>query len=148
MSKIYLAGSCSSEKRTMMQRIATRLRDCGYEVYCPFELKIPNAWDMSQEEWAKKVFDADIAAIDGCDIFLLITPGRESTAGSNWEHGYAYAKGKYIVVIQYTDAATSLMTYCSSNQFTNVNTKYIAEDTILTLHGGYDFEDKCKTVLT
>ena len=48
MSKIYLAGSCSSEKRTVMQAIASKLRKKGHEVYCPLELQIPNAWDMSQ----------------------------------------------------------------------------------------------------
>lgn len=46
-----------------MQAIASKLRKKGHEVYCPFELQIPNAWDMSQEEWTKKVFDADIRAL-------------------------------------------------------------------------------------
>ena len=29
---------------------------------------------------------------------VMITPGRVSTAGTNWEQGYAYAKGKQILV--------------------------------------------------
>ena len=116
-TKIYLAGSCSSEKRTMMQGIAGRLRAVGFEVYCPFEFKVPSAWEMSQEEWAAKVFEADKKAMQACDIFLLITPGRESTAGSNWEQGYVYALGKNIVVVQYTESDTSLMTYCGSDDF-------------------------------
>lgn len=45
---IYLAGSCSSEERTLMVNIAKFLRDNGKELYCPFELKIPDAWDYSQ----------------------------------------------------------------------------------------------------
>ena len=52
--KIYLAGSCGTDRRTQMQKIATALRRLDYEVYCPFELKIENAWDMPQEEWAQK----------------------------------------------------------------------------------------------
>lgn len=115
--KIYLAGSCGTERRTEMMKIAKALRYNKYEVYCPFELKIENAWDMSQEEWAKKVFDADIAAIDNCDLFLFISPGRISTAGSNWEQGYAYAKGKKIIVLQYTAEPASLMTYCGCDDF-------------------------------
>ena len=116
--KIYLAGPCSKNERTHMEAIASALRKKGYEVYCPFELKIPNAWDYSQEEWSKMVFDKDIAAIDECDFMILMSKGRNSTAGTNWEQGYAYANGKDIFVFQYTKEETSLMTYCGCKYFT------------------------------
>ena len=61
-TKVYLAGSCSSEQRTMMQKVASKLHAEQFEVYCPFELKIPNAWDMCQEDWAYQVFLKDIGA--------------------------------------------------------------------------------------
>lgn len=118
--KIYLAGSCGIERRTEMQKIARELRK-NYEVYCPFELKIENAWGMSQEKWAQKVFDADVAAIDAADCVIIISPGRVSTAGTNWEQGYAYAKGKAVWVFQYTKEPASLMTYCGSTTFVAVN---------------------------
>ena len=118
--KIYLAGPCDTENRYNMVQIAKVFREYGqYEVYCPWELKIENAWDISQEDWARKVFEADIKAIQECDTFVMITPGRESTAGTNWENGYAYALNKHIVVIQITDKSTSLMTYASSSEFFN-----------------------------
>ena len=120
MKKIYLAGSCSKEERSRMEEIAAALREKGYEVYCPFELKIPNAWDYSQEEWSKMVFDKDITAIDECDFMILMSKGRNSTAGTNWEQGYAYAKGKDIFVFQYTKEETSLMTYCGCKYFTSI----------------------------
>ena len=117
---IYLAGDCSSENRYNMVQIAKVFREYGqYEVYCPWELKIENAWDISQEEWARKVFEADIKAIQECEVFVMISSGRESTAGSNWENGYAYALNKHIVTIQITDRPTSLMTYASSSEFFN-----------------------------
>lgn len=116
--KIYLAGSCGTDRRTQMQKIANALRKLNYEVYCPFELKIENAWDMPQEEWAQKVFDADVTAIDACDLVVMISPGRVSTAGTNWEQGYAYAKGKKVFVFQYTREPASLMTYCGCDNFT------------------------------
>lgn len=119
--KIYLAGSCSSERRTAMTEVAKTLRAKGYDVYCPFELKIPNAWDMSQEEWAQRVFDADVKALSEADCMVMMTPGRESTAGTNWEQGYAYAKGIPIYVFQYTNHDTSLMTYCGCDNFTVVD---------------------------
>ena len=37
---IYLAGSCSSEQRTIMQNAANALTKLGKKVYCPFNLKI------------------------------------------------------------------------------------------------------------
>ena len=115
--KIYLAGSCSSDKRTMMQHIARHLRKLGHEVYCPFELKIENAWDYSQEVWAQMVFNADIKALDAANLIVMITPGRVSTAGTNWEQGYAYARCKPILVFQHTREAASLMTYCGCSNF-------------------------------
>ena len=149
MEKIYLAGSCSSDKRTMMQTVAKALRNEGFEVYCPFELKISNAWDMSQEEWGRRVFHKDLEALDACDIFLMITPGRHSTAGTNWEQGYAYAKGKKIIVVQYTNNDTSLMTYSSANQFIQIGE--IREDNLpeaVMMGLFHKNKHRCDTVLT
>ena len=121
IKKIYLAGPCDSEHRTMMVQVAKTIRENGYEVYCPFELKIENAWDMSQEAWSKKVFDKDIEAINNCDYIIMISLGRISTAGTNWEQGYAYALNKPIYVFQITNEPTSLMTYCGCTHFVNTN---------------------------
>lgn len=149
MAKIYLAGSCSSEQRTLMQRVASKLRENErFEVYCPFELKIPNAWDMCQEDWAYNVFEKDIEAIDACDIFLMITPGRNSTAGTNWEQGYAYAKNKYIIVIQYTNDNTSLMTYSSADVFLNSSKVDLIDDVVSALNFGINQAGNCYTTLT
>ena len=120
MTQSYLAGSCGIERRTEMKRIAEELRK-DYKVYCPFELKIENAWDMPQEVWAQRVFECDKMAIDACDCMVVISPGRESTAGTNWEQGYAYARGKKVFVFQYTDEPTSLMTYCGCGNFYNAS---------------------------
>ena len=120
MKKIYLAGSCSKEERNRMEEIAAALRAKGYKVYCPFEFKLPNAWDYSQETWARHVFKADVAAIDDCDMMVMISKGRNSTAGTNWEQGYAYAKNKPVFVFQYTNDTTSLMTYSGCTRFINI----------------------------
>jgi nucleoside 2-deoxyribosyltransferase len=150
MEKVYLAGSCSSEQRTMMQKIAEELRRADYDVYCPFELKIPNAWSYSQEEWAMRVFEKDIEAIDACDIFLMISPGRIGTAGTNWEQGYAYAKGKRIEVIQYTKDQTSLMTYCGADHFYNTDMENLPEMVLAVVDGAllYHYSNVCETILT
>lgn len=144
---IYLAGSCSSEQRTLMVNIAKHLRKNGYEIYCPFELKIENAWDYSQEDWAQLVFEADKKAIDKADIFLMITPGRIGSAGTNWEQGYAFANHKRIIVIQFTEEPTSLMTYCTCNTFVNTDKEKIFAD-ILDALTGPDHKGTCTTTLT
>lgn len=119
--KFYLCGPCDTDNRSTMHFIANKIRKEAKdaEVYCPFELKIPNAWDMSQERWAEKVFEADLKALNECDFVIMFSLGRISSAGSNWEQGYAYAMKKPIFTIQIGDAPTSLMTYCSANRFFN-----------------------------
>lgn len=157
-SKIYLAGSCDKDKRKIMQGIAKYLREMGYETYCPFELKIPNAWSYSQEDWAQLVFEADKNAILECDIFLMITPGRQGTAGTNWEQGFIYGlqllentsgnhKPKQIIVIQYTDSNTSLMTFCGCDVFLNTDKEHLLE-AITKAVKGKTSKGKCLTTLT
>lgn len=149
--KIYLAGPCDTENRTMMVSIAKLLREKDQDVYCPWELKIENAWDMPQEEWAQKVFEADVAAINNSEIVVLISVGRESTAGTNWEQGYAFAKGIPTHVIQITDRPTSLMTYWGCDSFINYNKQYNSLKNNLHWileHYQEDSHGKCRTVLT
>ena len=148
--KIYLAGPCSAEHRTLLTNIAKGLRSYDYEVYAPFELQIPNAWDMSQEEWAEKVFDADVEAIDSSDIVVVISLGRESTAGTNWEQGYAYAKNKQVLVYQITEQPTSLMTYWGCARFRNIDLhkEDIVQEIFCDINRFSTPQKKCLTVLT
>lgn len=148
--KIYLAGPCSAEHRTLLTNIAKGLRSQQIEVYAPFELQIPNAWDMSQEEWAEKVFNADIEAIDNADAMVVISIGRESTAGTNWEQGYAYANAKRVYVYQITEQPTSLMTYWGCTGFRNIDLhkEDIVKDIYCDINKYGTLQNKCMTVLT
>jgi nucleoside 2-deoxyribosyltransferase len=154
LKKIYLAGSCSAEMRTNLVHLAQHLRNNlfqNFEVYCPFELKIPNAWDLSQEEWAMEVYLADVAAIRECDYFLMVTPGRNSTAGTNWEQGYAYGIQKPVIVAQYTNDNTSLMTYWGCDHFRNYSGFADLLENILGQINDYQQgveSTKCSTILT
>ena len=158
---IHLAGPCDTDNRTLMVNIADYVkflytdRYLG-EVYCPWELKIENAWDYTQEVWAKKVFDKDVEAINAADFVIMISVGRHSTAGTNWEQGYAYALGKPVYVIQITEETTSLMTYCGCKDFYNTgnNMKDIKNalyqiflDTTSTIQIDFQKHD-CATTLT
>lgn len=149
--KIYLAGPCDTENRTMMVSISKFLRNNNMEVYCPWELKIENAWNMSQEEWAQKVFEVDIKAIQDCDYMLSISIGRISSAGTAWEQGYAMGINKPVAVIQINEKnPTSLMTYCGCNLFTSVkNTQeFWSELQWVIDHMPMMWHGECKTILT
>lgn len=92
-----------------MERAKTILREQGHDVYVPVENFIPNAWDYPNDEWGLMVFTCDVKAIDNCDVLVLLSYGRLGTAGCNWEAGYAYARGKKVIVVEMTDEIMSLM---------------------------------------
>lgn len=111
--KIYLAapfGTKKSAKRKNVDYATTLLREKGFEVYCPCEYSIPNAWDYPNSEWALMVFANDVYAIDNCDIVVMLDYGRDTTtAGTNWEVGYAFGRGKKVICVEMTDSVVSLM---------------------------------------
>lgn len=107
--KVYLASSLDLDKRHDMYTALDILRSKGFDVYAPVETKIPNAWDYPNDEWGLMVFTSDIVAIDNCDILVLLSSGRNSSAGANWEAGYAYGKGKKVIVVELTNDVMSLM---------------------------------------
>ena len=158
-NSIYLAISCGSEHRTLATKIARTLSVINEEnfVYCPWTLKIPNAWDMSQEQWARKVFEADIKAINEADVVLCVTFGREKTsAGTMWENGYAYGINKPVWVIQIGEESTSLMNYCGCTHFINCATIDDLPEILVFFDNnwkiwngvGCETTARCKTILT
>ena len=112
MKKIYLAapfGELNSDKRKNAENAKRILSDRGNAVHCPWETIIPNAWDYPNDEWGAMVFASDIDAINRCDIVVMLSYGRESTAGTNWEAGYAFGIGKKVIVVEMTNNVMSLM---------------------------------------
>ena len=108
--KIYLASSLSHEYRPDMYEALKRLRDNGHEVYVPVEHTIENAWDYSNKEWGRLLFEEDIRAINAADCIVAISYGRtKTTSGCSWEIGYAYGIGKKVVVVEMDEGPQSLM---------------------------------------
>ena len=107
--KIYLATTLDPDKRDEMYGALEILRNKGHEVYAPIEHKIPNAWDYPNAEWGLMVFESDINAIQWCDVVVMLSHGRHSTAGANWEAGYAFGIGKRVIVVEMTYSPMSLM---------------------------------------
>ena len=99
MTKIYLAGPFFKEKeRKFVEQLAVILRSNGDEVYVPMENKIENGENLPNNEWARKVFEQDIKAIDECDRVIAVYSSLYSDTGTAWECGYAYAKGKEVFI--------------------------------------------------
>ncbi len=111
--RVYLASPWfKNNERVMYTQILQKMRAEGHEVYAPVEHEVPNAWDLSNEEWGRQVFFADIKAIDECEEVWVLNFGMYSDTGTAWECGYAYAKGKTVRQLVYdftADKVFSLM---------------------------------------
>ena len=103
-NRTYIAApvvGLSEEQRNQRGRVADRALDVFHgTVHMPWILKIPNAWNMPMNEWARCVFTQDLLELDCADIVVVCDYGRRSTAGTAWEAGYAFAKGKSVLVVQ------------------------------------------------
>lgn len=102
MKKVYLASSLhTDELKSKITKVVNYLREEGNHVYSPMELKIPNAWDISNREWAKKVYDNDVKELTNADIVVCIYNGFNFAGGTGtaWELGFARAQGKDVIVL-------------------------------------------------
>lgn len=108
--KFYLASPLFTDyEREKVKKVAKALRLSGAEVYVPMEYTIENAWDYSNAEWGKRVFDEDIKAIKECDEVICIYYGLYSDSGTAWECGFAYGIGKPVFLIDEANTEVSLM---------------------------------------
>lgn len=121
-TKIYVAASFAYTDRKKTEERKKQIEDVVRQIktnaafngikfdwYLPHTLKIENAWDISLEEWSRKVFEHDVEALDEADLIIFISFGKENNAGAAWEVGYAAAKEKEIIVVKMTDEPESLM---------------------------------------
>ena len=96
--KIYLASPFfSHEEVTIYRQVIHDLRNAGHEVYAPQEHTIEGAWDMSNKDWANRVYINDINAIDDCACVMVLNFGMYSDSGTAWEAGFAFALNKWVV---------------------------------------------------
>lgn len=110
--KIYLAGPFFNKReRIIINRVYKTLKLKGLTVFAPMEHFVENGENMSNEKWGKAVFQMDVKAIDECDAVVCVYYGMYSDTGTAWELGYAFAKGKPVILVHVNrDKITSVMT--------------------------------------
>ena len=109
---VYLAapfGEPLSDKRNNALNAKKILENKGMTVFCPWEYMIPHAYEYPNNEWGQMVFINDVKALDGADIVVVLSYGRNSTAGTNWEAGYAFGTGKTVIIVEMTKEIMSVM---------------------------------------
>lgn len=123
--KVYLAApvvGISDAKKNQIYTIVGFLRATkDIEVFVPSEIKVEGAWNFTIEEWSACVFNMDAKAIRECDALIVCDYGRQGTAGTSWEVGFAYGIGKPIFEIMCAPDGEdySLMIHkCASNFIT------------------------------
>lgn len=109
--RIYLAAPLfSNAEREFNKKLKTQLSPT-FDVYLPQEdgMLIVDLIKrgVSFEQASQQVFSADLAAINKCDVLLIVLDGRSVDEGAAMELGYAYSLGKVCIGLS-TDPRTLL----------------------------------------
>lgn len=91
--KLYFAAPLfSAAERDWNAILAAAIRAAGHEVYL--------AQENEPGRSAPEIFAVDVAGIDWADGIVAIMDGPDADSGTAWEVGYAYGKGKPIVLVR------------------------------------------------
>ena len=112
--KIYIAGTFTNEQsrkslehmiEIVKKKFAYPISQGDVELFIPMEHKIEEdfqkpdgTWNLSNPEWARKVYNMDIEAIDEAALIIAMYTGHYGTTGTAFELGYARAKNKQVVL--------------------------------------------------
>lgn len=91
--RVYLGGPMfvASEVRYNLW-LADRLRQAGFEVYCPNESEPIND-KMRNDITARKIYEADIEALEWSHVYICQV---SEDSGTNWEAGFMDALNKHL----------------------------------------------------
>lgn len=92
--RIYFAGPLfTSAEREWNAAFRDRLVAAGHEVFLPQEQE----FDAKTPE---ETFRSDVRHVDWSEGLVAVMDGEDPDSGTCWEVGYAYAKGKPIVMVR------------------------------------------------
>ena len=111
--KIYLAGPFFNESEIRNIECAERiLKEKGLEYFSPMRHE-ERTEEPGTSAWARKLFEMDRKAIEEADALVALYYGNYSDTGTAWECGYAYAKGKPVILVHVNaEADSNLMMHC------------------------------------
>jgi hypothetical protein len=91
--KLYLAGPMfTAADAAHNLRLAAKLRQHGFEVFCPNESEPTN--DKTRTDITPRlVYDVDIGAVESCNV-LICQVSEDS--GTNWESGYMDCLARHV----------------------------------------------------
>lgn len=139
-NRFYLASPLfTAKEKDRILEVSTYLRSLGYEVYSPMEHTVPNAWSISNSDWAKAVFEEDVRELDASDKVIVIYDGLYSDTGTAWEVGYAYAKGKKIYILCNEDLNEKVRT-ANNSTLSSLSIGYASKSTeasLMMINGCY-----------
>lgn len=113
---IYLASPFFNKNELAFYEQALKVlrNDKGLNVYAPYENEIDKN-DKSKFEWATATFQKDIQEIEKADAIVVLFYGLYSDSGTAWECGYAYGKGKPVIVVHLHEGKSNCMINCGSH---------------------------------
>lgn len=92
--RIYLAGPLFTlPEREFNVQLAGRLRAAGHEVFLPQE-------HPASDPSGRAIFLKDLEGLDRAEGVVAIMDGADPDSGTSWECGYAYARGKPVVLVR------------------------------------------------
>lgn len=122
MAKIYLASPFFSDEQVARVMRVEKALDLNPTVEAYFSPRL-NQLDhlpFGSKEWSKAVFENDVKHIDWADAVVAVHDFTGHTelfggihnhvdSGTAWELGYAYAKGKPIILVHELGGIVNLM---------------------------------------
>ena len=109
MIKVYIASPFFNEQETeVLGQVETILKERGFSVFSPREHEVREG-NVGSSAWSKETFLNDRAAIDWCDVVVMLYWGNYSDSGTAWECGYAYAVHKPVIVVQLGESSNLMI---------------------------------------
>lgn len=106
---IYIASPFFNEEELKNVRDTEKvLTERGYEIYSP-RLHDDQEHAFQSPEWNTATFRLDLQGIDASDAVLVLFYGNYSDTGTAWECGYAYAKGKPVILVHMGEVSNLMM---------------------------------------
>ncbi len=92
MSLVYIAGPLfNTHERGYLEQIAVALEQAGFQTYLPH--RDAGVLDRSQPDERARLFQADLEALNACDLCVALLTGADHDSGTSLELGYLFARG-------------------------------------------------------